>query len=48
MTKKLDAAALIVSSDAEPKIDVIVTLTSPLVRTPAAEEAEAAAGGKIS
>ncbi|CAL8101229.1 unnamed protein product [Orchesella dallaii] len=36
VTKKLGDAALVVSSSKEPKIEVSVTLTSPLMRTPAA------------
>lgn len=46
MTKKLEEAGLLVSGEADPKIEVVVTLTSPLMRTPAGDGNEAAAGGK--
>lgn len=50
MTKRLEEAALTVTSEQEPQIIVTVTLTSPLMRNPAvhgSENGEAAAGGKI-
>lgn len=48
MSKRLDDAALVVSSNQEPKIEVTVTLTSPLMRSSnGGGETGAAAGGKM-
>lgn len=53
IVKKVEDAALVISSESDPKIEVTVTLTSPLMRTAVGTEQNggtdvvAAAGGKI-